>query len=129
MTRTVAIIKTHALNHRFDIERRIQEASFEVSAAGFFMCRGVRREAIWSIYPCGDAIPSANTLVFLAIASQTVHFLYEFFVTDQTTAFRMETNWFRTKAVHRDDIPDPKDKADFCGMAFLQPHNGSCLWL
>jgi len=30
MTRTVAIIKTHALNHRFDIERRIQEASFEV---------------------------------------------------------------------------------------------------
>ena len=29
MTRTVAI-KTHALNHRFDIERRIQEASFEV---------------------------------------------------------------------------------------------------
>jgi len=42
MTRTVAIIKTRALNHRFDI--RIQEASFEVSAAGFFMCRGVRRE-------------------------------------------------------------------------------------
>ena len=30
MTRTVAIIKTHALNHRFDIERKIQEASFEV---------------------------------------------------------------------------------------------------
>jgi len=29
-TRTVAIIKTHALVHRFDIERRIQEASFEV---------------------------------------------------------------------------------------------------
>jgi hypothetical protein len=29
-TRTVAIIKHHALNHRFDIERRIQEASFEV---------------------------------------------------------------------------------------------------
>ena len=44
MTRTVVIIKTHALNHRFDIERRIQEASFEVSAAGSFMCRGVRRE-------------------------------------------------------------------------------------
>ena len=37
MTRTVAIIKTHALNHRFDIERRIQEASFEVSAVGFLM--------------------------------------------------------------------------------------------
>jgi hypothetical protein len=30
VTRTVAIIKSHALNHRFDIERRIQEASFEV---------------------------------------------------------------------------------------------------
>lgn len=30
ITRTVAIIKTHALPHRFDIERRIQEASFEV---------------------------------------------------------------------------------------------------
>lgn len=29
-TRTVAIIKTHALQHRFDIEKRIQEASFEV---------------------------------------------------------------------------------------------------
>jgi hypothetical protein len=32
ITRTVAIIKTHALHHRFDIERRIQEASFEVGA-------------------------------------------------------------------------------------------------
>ena len=30
ITRTLAIIKTHALAHRFDIERRIQEASFEV---------------------------------------------------------------------------------------------------
>jgi hypothetical protein len=30
VTRTLAIIKTHALAHRFDIERRIQEASFEV---------------------------------------------------------------------------------------------------
>ena len=30
ITRTVAIIKTHALQHRFDIEKRIQEASFEV---------------------------------------------------------------------------------------------------
>ena len=30
ITRTVAIIKTHALPHRFDIERRIQEATFEV---------------------------------------------------------------------------------------------------
>ncbi len=30
ITRTVAIIKTHALADRFDIERRIQEASFEV---------------------------------------------------------------------------------------------------
>lgn len=30
VTRTVAIIKTHALNHRFEIERRIEEASFEV---------------------------------------------------------------------------------------------------
>ncbi|KAJ7095856.1 hypothetical protein B0H15DRAFT_774786 [Mycena belliarum] len=29
-TRTVAIIKHHALAHRFDIERRIQEASFEI---------------------------------------------------------------------------------------------------
>lgn len=32
ITRTVAIIKHHALEHRFDIESRIQEASFEVSA-------------------------------------------------------------------------------------------------
>ncbi|KJA21178.1 hypothetical protein HYPSUDRAFT_165972 [Hypholoma sublateritium FD-334 SS-4] len=30
ITRTVAIIKTHALQHRFDIEKRIQEASFEI---------------------------------------------------------------------------------------------------
>ena len=30
VSRTLAIIKTHALAHRFDIERRIQEASFEV---------------------------------------------------------------------------------------------------
>lgn len=30
ISRTVAIIKTHALHHRFDIERRIQEASFEI---------------------------------------------------------------------------------------------------
>ncbi|KAJ3482960.1 hypothetical protein NLJ89_g12105 [Agrocybe chaxingu] len=30
ITRTVAIIKTHALTHRFDIEKRIQEASFEI---------------------------------------------------------------------------------------------------
>ncbi|KAJ7863100.1 hypothetical protein B0H14DRAFT_3444307 [Mycena olivaceomarginata] len=30
VTRTVAIIKHHALNSRFDIERRIQEASFEI---------------------------------------------------------------------------------------------------
>ncbi|KAF5315173.1 hypothetical protein D9619_007073 [Psilocybe cf. subviscida] len=30
VTRTVAIIKNHALKHRFDIERRIQEASFEI---------------------------------------------------------------------------------------------------
>ncbi|KAF9556758.1 hypothetical protein CPC08DRAFT_669527 [Agrocybe pediades] len=30
LTRTVAIIKPHALDHRFEIERRIQEASFEI---------------------------------------------------------------------------------------------------
>ncbi|KDR82820.1 hypothetical protein GALMADRAFT_220820 [Galerina marginata CBS 339.88] len=30
VTRTVAIIKPHALAHRFDIEKRIQEASFEI---------------------------------------------------------------------------------------------------
>lgn len=30
ITRTVAIIKPHALAHRFDIEKHIQEASFEV---------------------------------------------------------------------------------------------------
>lgn len=30
LSRTVAIIKSHALRHRFDIERRIQEASFEI---------------------------------------------------------------------------------------------------
>lgn len=35
ITRTVAIIKPHALAHRFDIERRIQEASFEVSYGSF----------------------------------------------------------------------------------------------
>ncbi|VDC04460.1 unnamed protein product [Peniophora sp. CBMAI 1063] len=29
-TRTVAIIKPHALDHRFDIEHRITEASFEI---------------------------------------------------------------------------------------------------
>ncbi|KAI0917256.1 hypothetical protein AcW2_007438 [Taiwanofungus camphoratus] len=29
-TRTVAIIKTHALDHRFDIEQRISEAGFEI---------------------------------------------------------------------------------------------------
>lgn len=32
-TRTVAIIKSHALEHRLDIERRIEAASFEVSVA------------------------------------------------------------------------------------------------
>lgn len=31
ITRTVAIIKHHALIHRFDIEARIQEATFEAS--------------------------------------------------------------------------------------------------
>lgn len=36
LTRTVAIIKNHALAHRFDIERRIQEASFEVRS--YFLC-------------------------------------------------------------------------------------------
>jgi hypothetical protein len=30
-TRTVAIIKNHALQHRFDIEGRISEAGFEVN--------------------------------------------------------------------------------------------------
>ncbi|KAK2465328.1 hypothetical protein APHAL10511_002682 [Amanita phalloides] len=30
VTRTVAIIKNHTIHHRFDIERRIQEASFEI---------------------------------------------------------------------------------------------------
>lgn len=33
ITRTVAIIKHHALSHRFEVERRIQESSFEVSMA------------------------------------------------------------------------------------------------
>jgi len=32
ITRTVAMIKPHAVAHRFEIERRIQEASFEVRA-------------------------------------------------------------------------------------------------
>lgn len=32
-TRTVAILKNHALDHRFDIEARITEAQFEVSLA------------------------------------------------------------------------------------------------
>ncbi|PCH40062.1 hypothetical protein WOLCODRAFT_88437 [Wolfiporia cocos MD-104 SS10] len=31
LTRTVAIIKSHALNHRFDIEHRISEAGFEIA--------------------------------------------------------------------------------------------------
>ncbi|KAF9497598.1 hypothetical protein BDN71DRAFT_1387274 [Pleurotus eryngii] len=30
ITRTVAIIKTHALSHRFEVEARIQEAGFEI---------------------------------------------------------------------------------------------------
>ena len=34
-TRTVAIIKNHALNHRFDIEHRISEAGFEVRLSCF----------------------------------------------------------------------------------------------
>ena len=32
-TRTVAIIKHHALQHRFEIELRISDAGFEVSLA------------------------------------------------------------------------------------------------
>lgn len=32
LTRTVAIIKTHALEHRLEIEPRILEANFEVSS-------------------------------------------------------------------------------------------------
>ena len=36
LTRTVAIIKPHALVHRFDIERRILEASFEVCLHFYF---------------------------------------------------------------------------------------------
>jgi hypothetical protein len=32
-TRTVAIIKHHALQHRFDIETRIAEAGFEVGVS------------------------------------------------------------------------------------------------
>ena len=36
VTRTVAIIKHHALEHRFDIERQIQDAGFEVS--GYVCC-------------------------------------------------------------------------------------------
>lgn len=39
VTRTVAIIKNHALQHRFDIEPRIQEASFEVRLGS---CRTAR---------------------------------------------------------------------------------------
>lgn len=30
LTRTVALIKQHALEHRMDIERRVEEAGFEV---------------------------------------------------------------------------------------------------
>lgn len=33
VTRTVAIIKNHALTHRFDIEPRILQADFEVSSS------------------------------------------------------------------------------------------------
>lgn len=40
ITRTVAIIKTHALPRRFDIERRIQEASFEVRSLFSFDALG-----------------------------------------------------------------------------------------
>ena len=35
LTRTVAIIKTHALEQRLEIEPRILEANFEVSSALF----------------------------------------------------------------------------------------------
>jgi len=38
-TRTVAIIKTHALNHRFDIEHRISEAGFEVRCIPSYSAR------------------------------------------------------------------------------------------
>lgn len=40
VTRTVAIIKPHALPHRFDIEHRISEAGFEVRPA-------FRHASIW----------------------------------------------------------------------------------
>lgn len=40
-TRTVAILKNHALDHRFDIESRITEAQFEVSME--CMDWGIRR--------------------------------------------------------------------------------------
>jgi hypothetical protein len=37
ITRTVAIIKTHALDHRLDIEPRIYEAGFEVRSIYQFL--------------------------------------------------------------------------------------------
>ena len=55
LTRTVAIIKNHALQHRFDIEPRIIEANFEVRViCGYrlnisvkFSCRSSKKDK-WS---------------------------------------------------------------------------------
>lgn len=47
VTRTVAIIKNHALQYRFDIEPRIQEASFEVSKTYLNALR-----VFFSVDPC-----------------------------------------------------------------------------
>lgn len=52
-TRTVAIIKTHALAHRFDIEPRIQEARFEVRVFDLlpsFMIRHMGHERSFPLF-------------------------------------------------------------------------------
>jgi hypothetical protein len=46
LTRTVAIIKHHALQHRFEIEPRIQGASFEV---GYLSLRDFLNLNFWQI--------------------------------------------------------------------------------
>ena len=48
VTRTVAIIKPHALPHRFDIEHKISEAGFEVRPPHFVMPASGFPAATWA---------------------------------------------------------------------------------
>ena len=61
ITRTVAIIKPHALHHRFDIERRIQEASFEVCVSPCVMpARYINCTLFFRALICIDCQRKAN---------------------------------------------------------------------